>query len=330
MKPVSRRSVKAVTPVATGCDALVETIRQADASLARQAVRAVNVSLTLRNWFIGWRIAVFELRGADRARYGERLVPELAAALRRRGVSNVGRRQLYSYLALYRVYPQIVRTPSALSLVRAAGLTPPRLPAKKVRTVSALSVASDSPIPELLLNRLSYSHLEQLVEIDDPTRRLFYEVEALCGNWSVRERKRQIGTQYFERSGLSRRKAQLSRLTHAQAGARAGKTPAAQIIRDPYVFEFLGLKPQDMVSESALEDALLDRLHTFLLELGHGFCFEARQKRLLIGGQHFFVDLVFYHRVLKCHVLIELKNDASSMNIWANSTPMSTTTVSTR
>jgi hypothetical protein len=94
------------------------------------------------------------------------------------------------------------------------------------------------------------------------------------------------------------------------AAADGPSHDVAHLIRDPYVFEFLGLKPQEVMTESLLEDALLDKLQSFLLELGHGFCFEARQKRLLIGGEHFFVDLVFYHRVLKCHVLIELKNDA--------------------
>ena len=94
------------------------------------------------------------------------------------------------------------------------------------------------------------------------------------------------------------------------AHADAERASPQQVIRDPYVFEFLGLKPQEVMSESHLEDQLLDKLHDFLLELGHGFCFEARQKRILIGDEHFFIDLVFYHRILKCHVLVELKTDA--------------------
>jgi len=169
--------------------------------------------------------------------------------------------------------------------------------------------------PELLLTRLSYSHLEQLVELGDPSQRSFYTVEALRGQWSVRELKRQIATQYYQRSSLSTHPQDLADLTRTQAQARDRSASAmGQAIRDPYVFEFLGLKPQEVVSEGQLEDALLDKLQAFLLELGHGFCFEARQKRLLIGGEHFFVDLVFYHRVLKCHVLIELKNDAFEHN----------------
>lgn len=281
---------------------LVAAISQANDALAEQASRAVNVSLTLRNWFIGYYIAEFELQGADRANYGDRLLVELARALRGQAVSNCGRRQLYAYLAFYRAYPQIVRTASALS---APILARPRLE-EKVRTLSAQSPVVPAADPETLIGRLSYSHFEQLVELADPLQRTFYETEALRSNWSVRELKRQIASQYFERCGLSTDKTTLARL------AQAGAEPASRrdLIRDPYVFEFLGLQPREVMSEGQLEDALLDKLQDFLLELGHGFCFEARQKRLLIGGEHFFVDLVFYHRILKCHVLIELKNDA--------------------
>ncbi len=122
----------------------------------------------------------------------------------------------------------------------------------------------------------------------------------------MRELKRQIGTLYYERSGLSGNKKKLAALVSKKA--EADKPEFA--VRDPYVFEFLGLKSREVMGKSHLEDALLDRLQDFLLEMGHGFCFEARQKRVVIGGEYCFVDLVFYHRVLKCHVLIELKVDA--------------------
>jgi predicted nuclease of restriction endonuclease-like (RecB) superfamily len=126
------------------------------------------------------------------------------------------------------------------------------------------------------------------------------------GNWSVRELRRQIASLYYQRSGLSKDKARLSAMAHAAAD----RLQPAHIIRDPYVFEFLGLRSRDVMAESDLEDALLDRLQDFLLELGHGFCFEARQKRILIGDEHFFIDIVFYHRILKCHILVELKTEA--------------------
>ena len=119
----------------------------------------------------------------------------------------------------------------------------------------------------------------------------------------MRELKRQIASLYYERSALSHDKEQLAGQTGQVAETNAPKLA----IRDPYVFEFLGLRPKEVMSESSLEAQLIDKLEDFLLELGNGFCFEARQKRILIGGEHFFVDLVFYHRILKCHVLVELK-----------------------
>ena len=137
----------------------------------------------------------------------------------------------------------------------------------------------------------------------DATKRTFYEMECIQGNWSVRELRRQIHSLYYERSGLSTNKQKLSELAQ-QCAERA--VPALSV-RDPYIFEFLGLTPQEVMSESHLEDNLLNKIEAFLLELGHGFCFEARQKRILIGDGYYFVDLVFFHRILKCHVLVELK-----------------------
>lgn len=277
---------------------LVSVIQRIDQHLAVQAGKAVNVSLTLRNWLMGLYIAEYELLGSDRARYGENLLSELSKELRRTNVSNTGRRQLYNYLSFYRVYPEIVRTVPAQS----RHLLPATVAkAGKVRTASAQLALP----PEKLLSTLSYSHLELLVGIENELQRAFYAIECIRGNWSVRELKRQIGSLYYERSGLSKDKKKLAELV--RAGAEAAEPRLA--IRDPYVFEFLGIKSKEVMAESELEDALLDKLHDFLLELGHGFCFEARQKRILIGKKPGYVDLVFYHRVLKCHVLIELKVD---------------------
>jgi len=277
---------------------LVSSIRQAHEQLAAQAGRAVNISLTLRNWVIGLYISEFELRGADRATYGEKLLYELAKRLTRLKISNCNRRQLYRYLQFYRAYPEIVGTlsPQLKNLLPADIKT-----TKKVGTVSAQLVIP----PDRLLNCLSYSQMELLVEIDDPLKRVFYESECIRGNWSVRELKRQIGSLYYERSGLSKDKKKLAEMVQSGTELEA----PALAIRDPYIFEFLGLKPKEVMSESNLEDALLDKLESFLLELGYGICFEARQKRILIGHTHCFIDLVFYHRILKCHVLIELKVD---------------------
>jgi predicted nuclease of restriction endonuclease-like (RecB) superfamily len=275
---------------------LVGFIRQVHDELAAQAGRAVNISLTLRNWLIGCYIAEYELCGSDRASYGDSLLTELANRLTDLKVSNCNRRQLYRYLRFYRIYPEIVGTMSP----QLKKLLPAREQA--VKKVGTASPQLRIP-PDKLIHRLSYSHLELIVDFDDGLKRTFYEIECIRGNWSVREFKRQINSLYYERSGLSKDKTKLAALI--QEGAETVEPKLA--IRDPYIFEFLGLKPKEVMSESHLEDQLLDKLQEFLLELGHGFCFEARQKRILIGDTHNFVDLVFYHRILKCHVLVELK-----------------------
>ncbi len=278
---------------------LISSIHETDRHFSAQANRAVNVSLTLRNWVIGYYISEFELHGKDRAKYGENLLNELVKELEKHEVSNAGKRQLYDYIKLFRAYPQIVQTVSAQfkSLIRNQLKTRD----EKVPTLSAQL----SPPPDQLIVKLSYSMFKLLVEIDDPLKRAFYEHECIRGGWSVRDLKRQIASLCFERLGLSKNKKKLMALTNKTIeGAKRGLD-----IRDPYVFEFLGIKSKEVMAESTLEDALLDKLQSFLLELGHGFCFEGSQKRILIDGQHYFVDLVFYHRVLKCHILIELKVD---------------------
>ena len=209
-------------------------------------------------------------------------------------------RELRRYRQFYLAYPQIRES-----------LTPEL--AKMLPPGTGANIR-ESPTPQLgvsaaeVLTKLSFTHIAELLQCEDETKRAFYELECIRGNWSVRELKRQIASLYYERSGLSKDKGKLAALT--QQGAE--RTQTALNIRDPYVFEFLGLKPQEVMSESHLEDQLLDKLQEFLIELGHGFCFEARQKRILIGDSHNFVDLVFYHRVLKCHVLVELKAAAFS------------------
>jgi predicted nuclease of restriction endonuclease-like (RecB) superfamily len=291
---------------------LVTSIARTHALFAAQASRAINVSLTLRNWLIGHHIAEYELQGADRADYGARLLERLAQQLGEAGLRRIDARELRRFRQFYGAYPQIREavTPVLASLPVAQRLGLPEIRESVTPEFASVALAGTGKPPAVdprqLLDRLSFTHFAELVQIDEPLKRLFYEVETLRGNWSVRELKRQIATQYFERSGLSTDKDALARLTHSHAEAQSPQ----HVIRDPYVFEFLGLRAQEVMTERKLEDALLDRLQQFLIELGHGFCFEARQKRVLIGGEHGFIDLVFYHRVLKCHVLVELKNDA--------------------
>ena len=290
---------------------LVAAIQQVHEHLAAQAGRAVNISLTLRNWLIGCYIREYEQKGTDRAQYGETLIGALSERLTEAGIEGMAARSLRLYRQFYLTYPQIWQT---LSTKSAPGLLSDSiwqsLSAKfETEPLSGIvgTVSPNLQIPaDRLVTSLSFSHFAELIAIDDPFKRAFYEIECMPGNWSVRELKRQIGSLYYERSGLSRNKAKLAEL--AQSGAEQAETKLA--IRDPYIFEFLGIKPREVMRESDLEDALLDKLQDFLLELGHGFCFEARQKRILIGDTHGFVDLVFYHRILKCHVLVELKIEA--------------------
>ncbi|HNZ53419.1 MAG TPA: PDDEXK nuclease domain-containing protein [bacterium] len=274
---------------------LVLNIVSTDEYLTCSVSKAVNKSLTLRNWLIGFYIDVFELNGEDRANYGDNLFLDLSNELKEKGVSNSGKRQLYQYVKFYKTYPGIVRTLSA----QFKNL-PENNDLEKMRT---LSTQSSNTYNLNVFEMLSYSHFDELCNIDDDMKRMFYEFEAVTGNWSVRELKRQIGSLYYERSGLSKDKHKLSEYVKSIAETNSSKLT----VRDPFVFEFLGLKSKEVMYESNLEDAILDNLQNFLLELGHGFCFEARQKRILIGGEHYFVDLVFYNRILKCHVLIELK-----------------------
>jgi len=294
--PATRRKPGSVTKADNSLNftALVDSIRQVHEHCAAQANRAVNVSLTVRNWVIGGYIHHYELTGLDRAAYGEGLLDALADHLTKLEVSNCNRRQLYRYLRFFRFYPAIV------------GSLSPQFPALPVpvRKVGTVSPQLGAPV-EQLVNRLSYSHLELIVDLDDPLKRAFYEIECIRGNWSVRTLRRQIATLYFERSGLSKDKEKLAAMV--KKGVETAEPKLA--IRDPYIFEFLGLRAKDAMAESDLEAALVENLREFLLELGHGFCLEAQQKSIVIGKTRGFVDLVFYHRILKCHVLVELKVD---------------------
>jgi len=288
---------------------LVAAIRQTHEYMAAQVGRAVNVSLTLRNWVIGCYIREYEQNGADRAEYGTQVLEHLGRELQKSLDRCYTARYLRLCRQLYATYPQIRK-----SLISKFGRPEKGKPA--ISELPALPVADDSEIvptasPQLLvpgdklIERLSFTHFVEIVRLDDDLKRAFYEIESIRGNWSVRELKRQIASLYYERSGLSKDKKKLAELV--QSGTETAEPKLS--IRDPYIFEFLGLKPREVMSESALEDQLLDKLQEFLLEMGHGFCFEARQKRILIGDTHNFIDLVFYHRILKCHVLVELKVD---------------------
>ena len=285
---------------------LVEAVRRVHSECAAAVNRTVNTTLTVRNWLIGGYIREYEQDGSDRAQYGTRLLERLSESLQ----ACLDRCYTGRYLGLCRqlfdVYPSIrksVISKSGIGLLPGI-LEPPVEPSETRKSVISKFGADSST----LVQRLSFTHLVELLAIEDPLKRAFYEIECIRGNWSVRALKRQIATLYYERSGLSTDKEKLAKMEHAVAE----KAEPKLAIRDPYIFEFLGLKASEVVTESILEEALLDNLREFLMELGHGFCLEARQKSIVIGNTRGFVDLVFYHRILKCHILIELKVDTFS------------------
>jgi predicted nuclease of restriction endonuclease-like (RecB) superfamily len=173
--------------------------------------------------------------------------------------------------------------------------------------------------PEELL-RFSWSQLQELIRLTDPWKRAFYEMECLRSHWSVRELQRQMSSLLYERTGLSKNKLSVIQRSRQHEHPES----IADVLRDPYILEFTGLVERPEYSEDEFESALLDHVQRFLLELGRGFCFEARQFRITTGRKHHKVDLVFYHRIVRCHVLLDLKirgfqpADAGQMNLYIN------------
>ena len=314
-------------------EALVKHISTIQDTLQAQAAHAVNLALTARNWLMGCYIVEFEQNGEDRAAYGEQLLKKLEQRLNVKGLNE---RRFREFRRLYLVYPQL-KEPIAQYIVSRSQIRH-TLSAEFIEPIRRLSSAESAtnirrmPSAELddakrwmipadkLFNRLTYSNLMLISTIDNPVKRAFYEMETIRGCWSYKELERQINSLYYERSGLSRNKEALSALVQQQAAPLQPK----DVINTPVTLEFLGLNDRALVTESDLEQSILDNLQRFLLEMGHGFCFEARQKRILIDGDYFFADLVFYHRILKCHVIVELKIDkfrheyASQLNLYLN------------
>jgi len=318
-------------------NSLVSGIQQLHQQLQQSAVNAVNQMLTIRNWLIGHHIVEFEQNGKDRAEYGDMLIESIAEELKH--IKGIDKRSLFRFRQFYLYYPQIEEAirgtviPELTDLQKRGTLTPILPDPEKVGTVTpqlpdSQKVGSATPqlktglfVPgDKILSKLSYTHIEQLLGIDEPLKRTFYEIECIKGTWSVRELKRQINSLYFERSGLSKNPEKLAKLVHQKTKPQQ----STDIIKNIYAFEFLDLPVKEIVEESDLEKALLDNIQQFIVELGYGFCFEARQKRILIGEKYYFIDLVFYHRILKCHILIDLKigefehGDIGQLNTYLN------------
>ncbi len=292
--------------------------------MQKSAVNVVNQMLTIQNWLIGYYIVEYEQNGKDRAKYGDRLIESIAVKLNH--IKGIDKRSLFKFRQFYLYYPQLADTirgslTPVLSYSEKVGSLTPILPEHSIVGSLTPQLEEGLFVPgDKILSKLSYTHIEQLLRIDEPLKRTFYEIECIKGAWSVRELKRQIDSQHFERSGLSRNPEQLTKLVQREIKPQK----STDIIKNIYAFEFLDLPVKEIVEESDLEKALLDNLQQFILELGYGFCFEARQKRILIGEKYYFVDLVFYHRILKSHILIELKlgefehGDIGQLNTYLN------------
>ena len=302
-------------------ESLVNHISAIQTTLQAQVAHSVNLALTSRNWLMGCYIVEFEQNGEDRAAYGEQLLKKLEKRLNIKGLNE---RRFREFRRLYLVYPQLkeeilgyVMSGSEIRHSLTAKFTTPirRMPSAELVDMQKWMMPADK-----LFNKLTYSNLSLISAIDNPVKRAFYEMETIRGCWSYKELGRQIDSLYYERSGLSKNKEALSALVQQQAT----QLQPADVINTPMTLEFLGLNERALVTENNLEQAILDNLQKFLLEMGHGFCFEARQKRILIDEDYFFADLIFYHRILKCHVIVELKigkfhhEYASQLNMYLN------------
>ena len=268
-----------------------------DAALS-SAVKAINRMQTMRNWLIGYYIVEYEQNGKDRAEYGAKLLKKLEERVNRKGISIT---LLKNSRSFYLYYPQMVE-----NLVPAIS---PTVSDQLVKQEEKSPTVSDQfkTSGKKIISLLSFSHIVELLTLDDPLARYFYEQECIKCTWSVRELRRQISTNLYVRAGISANPDKLLSLPSVQ-----GHDSAELQIRQPFTFEFLGLKAQDIVDEHDLEEALISHLQEFILELGKGFCFESRQKRIIIDDEYYYPDLVFYNRILHCGVIIELKNEEFS------------------
>ncbi|GAB6010744.1 PDDEXK nuclease domain-containing protein [Viscerimonas tarda] len=305
---------------------LIENMSHIHSALQNCAAKTVDQFLSLRNWAFGYYIVEYEQKGEDRAKYGENLMREIADKLTH--IKGLRFRQLYICKDFYLTYPYFLQ--SVTAKLQQSDIEPDTI----LRSVTAKSSDEEIGIvttksngenndlqlqPELLLSRLTFTHFVELIRVEDDLQRLFYEVETIKNNWSVRELKRAINTSLAFRSVMSiNKEAVIAKIKNLKPAFNE------EIIRNPYVLEFLGLEEKSEYSETELEQQILNHLQEFLIELGTGFCFEARQKRTTFDNKHLRMDLIFYHRILKCHILIDLKvnefdyADAGQMNVYLN------------
>ena len=277
-------------------------------SARNKVVRSVNQTMVLTYFEIGKMIVLEEQGGKERAEYGKEIIKGLSRILTKEFGKGFSERNLEQMRQFYLVYSK----PQTLSAESKKN---------KPQTLSALLISETTSRKSENENIvLSWSHYLKLMRIEDENERNFYEIESFKNNWSVRELQRQFDSALYTRLVLSIDKDKVKELS--EKGLILEKPKDA--IKDPYILEFIGLPQHSTYSESELEQELIDKLEHFLLELGNGFTFVARQKRISFDDKHFKVDLVFYNRFLKCFVLIDLKigeikhQDLGQMQMYVN------------
>ncbi len=275
---------------------LFERIRDILESARVNVARTVNSTQVVANWLIGREIVEEEQRGKKRAGYGQKVLADLSERLGREFGRGYSVDNLEAFRQFYVDYPNLISE----TLFRNFEL--PEIPETTSRKLTSVD---STPMwrPGILNSSLSWSHYRSLLRVGRSEARAFYEIEAVKNSWSVRELSRQVGSLLYDRLAKSRDKKELMRL--ALQGQEV--TQPIDMLKDPMVLEFLDLPETPKLVESKLEQALIDNLQHFLLELGKGFAFVSRQERITLNGDHFYIDLVFYHTVLKCFVLIDLK-----------------------
>lgn len=298
------------------------------------ANRQVNYAYTLRNWLIGMYLFEIEQKGQNRAEYGDKLYKNIAERLKEKKIKGMSFIMLHNFKNFFQTYPSIIqsvneqihstknqeyiiiqslieqfnneRTNIIQSMIGQLDLKP------KVKSIAVEN-------PNLFISKISFTHILEFIKINDDLQRSFYEIQTIKNNWTVRQLQREINSLLYERIGLSSDKELLfDKLKNDTV------SNFSEIIKSPYILEFLNIPEKSEFSENDLEQGIINHLQKFLIELGRGFCFEARQKRISFNNKHYRIDLVFYHRILKCHILIDLKigefdhSDAGQMNVYLN------------
>lgn len=285
-------------------ETLTQCISTIHSALHTSAVNAVNRYATIRNWLIGRYLVEYEQCGNDRAQYGSKLLPNIVSRIKIPGINTT---LLKNSRRFYLNYPQLTEIANKISPMLSDKIPQLATYFTIPMTLPICPTASDkftTPASSLIAN-LSFSHIVELLTVEDPLIRFFYEFECIRNVWSVKELRNQISKNLHIRVGLSKSPElvmkKLIEITEHQNSVLQ--------IKDPMILEFLGLNAGDYVTESDLENSLITHLQEFMLELGKGFCFEARQKRMIIDDRYYFADIVFYNRLIHCNVIVELKND---------------------